>query len=77
MMTLKMKMEMKGWPVKDEKYSLSLIKTGEADFLTLKWDLGFLILTWNEGRYTNPNEYNMKVGIPSISGNLNIESFLD
>jgi len=30
-----------------------------------------------EGGYPNPNEYRMKVEIPSFSLNLNIESFLD
>ena len=30
-----------------------------------------------EAEYPSPNEYKMKVEIPSFSGNLNIESFLD
>ena len=63
-----MKLAMEGWLTGEAigRWPI-LILTGKEDYL-------FLIMIRD---FSSPNEYTIKIEIPSFSGNLDIESFLD
>jgi len=77
-MISKMNMKIEGWPTEDEEDTLILTQMREMDFFNPNRGGRFPYPNHGKkGRYPNPNEYRMKCDIPSFSGNIDIESFLD
>ena len=77
-MISKMNMTIEGWPTEDEEDTLILTQMREMDFFNPNRGGRFPYPNHGKkGGYLNPNEYRMKCDIPSFSGNIDIESFLD